>query len=200
MARTKTSSRHTLDPARNPIFKPVGDGPMEYLCLVYQDDQKLTSMPDPELEAIVGACGDWVEDLERNGQHVLSAGLQSVRTAVTVRSRNGKVSATDGPFAETKEHLGGFTLIRARDLNEAVAIASRLPAALTGSVEVRPLLKPDVALSDPLDRKIGAAIRRVTGEANASASGDSGRSTGREVSTPRDRVRSAGRQPSSRDR
>jgi len=164
MARDKTRSTLALDPAQNRTIAPVGTGPMEYLCLVYQDDKKLAAMPDAELDTIVGGCTGWVEDLERNGQHVLSAGLQSVRTAVTVRNRNGKVSATDGPFAETKEHLGGFTIIRARDLNEAIAIASKLPAALIGSVEVRPLLKPDVPLSDPLDRKIAESIRRCYGE------------------------------------
>ena len=168
MARTKASSKRALEAAHNPTLTPVGDGPMEYLCLVYQDDKKLAAMADAELDSIVGGCTGWVEDLERNGQHVLSAGLQSVRTAVTVRSRNGKISATDGPFAETKEHLGGFTIIRARDLNEAIAIASKLPAALTGSVEVRPLLKPDVALSDSLDRKIAASIRRCVGESDTS--------------------------------
>jgi hypothetical protein len=168
MARVKYVSKRVLDPAHNPTVTPVGDGPMEYLCLVYQEDRKLAAMADAELDAIVSGCTGWVEDLERNGAHVLSAGLQSVRTAVTVRSRNGKISATDGPFAETKEHLGGFTIIRARDLNEAIAIASKLPAALTGSVEVRPLLKPDIALTDPLDRKIAASIRRCVGESDTS--------------------------------
>jgi len=168
MARTQTARKRPLDPAQNPTVTPVGDGPMEYLCLVYQDDKKLAAMADAELDAIVSGCTDWLEDLERNGLHVLSAGLQSVRTAVTVRGRNGKISATDGPFAETKEHLGGFTIIRARDLNEAIAIASKLPAALIGSVEVRPLLKPDIALDVPLDRKIAASIRRCVGESDTS--------------------------------
>ena len=168
MARAKNPSKRALDPAQNLTLAPAGDGPMEYLCLVYHEDRKLSAMADAELDAIVSGCTGWVEDLERNGQHVLSAGLQSVRTAVTVRSRNGKVSATDGPFAETKEHLGGFTIIRARDLNEAIAIASKLPAALTGSVEVRPLMKPDITLSDALDRKIAASIRRYVGESDTS--------------------------------
>src|SRR5262249_10998786 len=168
MARTQAARKRALDPTQNPTVTPVGDGPMEYLCLVYQDDRKLTAMADAELDSIVDGCTGWVEDLERNGQHVLSAGLQSVRTAVTVRSRNGRISATGGPFEETKEHLGGFTIIRARDLNEAIAIASKLPAALTGSIEVRPLLKPDIALDDPLDRKIAASIRRCVGESDTS--------------------------------
>src|ERR1700739_2955263 len=98
MARHKTASKRGLDPAQNPTLTPVGAGPTEYLCLVYQNDKKLQAMADAELDAIVSGCADWVEDLERNGQHVLSAGLQSVHTAVTVRSRNSKISATDRPF------------------------------------------------------------------------------------------------------
>jgi hypothetical protein len=72
---------------------------------------------------------------------------------------------TDGPFAETKEHLGGFTLLRARDLNEAIQLASRLPAARIGSVEVRPVLEATADLTDPSDRKIAAALRRSDREA-----------------------------------
>jgi hypothetical protein len=161
------AAKHAFDPSLNPTLKPVGDGAMEYLCTVYQDEEKLAALPEGELEAIVAGCIAWVAALERTGQHVLSAGLQSARTAVTVRSRNGKVSATDGPFAETKEQLGGFTIIRARDLNEAIAAAAKLPAARTGSVEVRPLMKPDVAPSDALDRKVAAAIRRCTAAGEA---------------------------------
>jgi hypothetical protein len=163
MARTQAPSKPRLDPLLNPTLAPVGDGAMQYLCVVYQDDEKLAALSDAELDSIVGSCIAWVENLEQSGHHVLSAGLQSTHTAVTVRSRNGKVSSTDGPFAETKEHLGGFTIIRARDLNEAIAIAAKLPAAITGSVEVRPLMKPDVELADALDRRIAGAIRRCVG-------------------------------------
>src|SRR5437868_14083453 len=136
MARPQSASKPQHDPSLDPTLKPVGDGAMEYLCLIYQDDNKLAALSDSELDSIMGGCIGWTEDLEQNGHHVLCAGLQSVHTAVTVRNRNGKISATDGPFAETKEHLGGFALIRARDLNEAIAIASKLPAAIIGSVEV----------------------------------------------------------------
>jgi hypothetical protein len=170
MARTQARSKPQLDPSLNPTLAPVGDSAMQYLCLVYQDDKKIAALSDSELDSMVGGCIAWTEDLEQSGHHVLCAGLQSVHTAVTVRNRNGKVSATDGPFAETKEHLGGFTIIRARDLNEAIAIASKLPAAITGSVEVRPLMKPDVDLTDALDRRIAGAIRRCVGEAAASIS------------------------------
>ena len=135
---------------------------MQYLCLVYHEEKKLEALTDDELAATVADCIGWTEELVRGGHHVASAGLQCVRTATTVRNRNGKVTITDGPFAETKEFLGGFTLIDARDLNEAIQIASKHPAARVGTVEVRPLLKPDLVMVDPLDRKIGAAVRRAS--------------------------------------
>jgi ketosteroid isomerase-like protein len=135
-------------------------GASKYLCLVYQEEKKLAAMPQGELDALVADCIDWVDDLDKSGRHVCTAGLQSFRIATTVRSRNGQVSTVDGPFTETKEQLGGFTLITARDFNEALQIASKLPAARTGSVEVRPVLAYDADLTDPVDRKVAAAIRR----------------------------------------
>jgi hypothetical protein len=170
---SQAQSRHAFDPSLNPTLAPVGERGMEYLCIVYHEDAKLAALPEAELRDIVRGTIAWVADLERNGRHVLSAGLQSVATAVTVRNRNGTISTTDGPFAETKEHFGGFTILRARDLNEAIAIASRLPATLIGSVEVRPLLKPDVALTTALDRKISTAILQCMSEAGASVAGKS---------------------------
>ncbi len=117
-------------------------------------------MSERDLGAFMGECGAWVEELEEGGRHVSSLGLQSVRTATTVRQRGGKVSLTDGPFAETKEQLGGFTLLDARDLNEALQMAARLPAARIGSVEVRPVLEPGAEFTTALDRKIGSAMER----------------------------------------
>jgi hypothetical protein len=133
---------------------------MRYICLVYHDEQQLEALSSGELEALVEQCGAWVEDLQKGGRHVFSAGLQCIRTATTLRRRNGTLATTDGPFAETKEFLGGFTIIDARDLNEAIQLASKLPAARIGSIEVRPVLEPDAESTDPLDRKLGAAIRR----------------------------------------
>jgi hypothetical protein len=133
---------------------------MQYICLVYHEEEKLKALSAAELEALVGECGAWVEDLIQGGHHVFSAGLQSVRSATTLRQRGGQLAVTDGPFAETKEFLGGFTLLNARDLNEALQLASRLPAVRLGSVEVRPVLEPNAGLTDPLDRKIAAAIYR----------------------------------------
>lgn len=133
---------------------------MQYMCLVYHEEQKLAALSQAQMDGLVGACIGWVEELEKGGHHVFSAGLQSPRSATTVRHRDGKANFTDGPFAETKEFLGGFTLINARDLNEALQLASKFPAARIGSMEVRPVLDPSGTLNSPLDQKIGAAIRR----------------------------------------
>jgi hypothetical protein len=132
---------------------------MKYACLVYHEEKKLDSLSAAQLAAIIGECGAWVEDLQRRGHHVFSAALQSVRTATTVRNQSGQQSLTDGPFAETKEFLGGFTIITAKDLNEAIQLVSKFPAWRIGSVEIRPVLEPNAELTDPLDRKIEAAIR-----------------------------------------
>ena len=132
----------------------------KYLILVYHDEAKLAALSQEQLDALVVECGEWVDDLHKSGRHVASAALQSPRTATTVSRRNGKIWTTDGPYAETKEQLGGFTLITASDLNEAIQIASRLPVVKMGSVEVRPLLDPDDNPSDPIDRKVAIAFRR----------------------------------------
>jgi hypothetical protein len=138
---------------------------MKYICLVYHEENNMRALPDDELTALVDECGEWIDDLEKGRHHVYSAGLQSIRTAATIRRRNGSVTVTDGPFTETKEFLGGFTLIEARDMNEAIRLASKLPAARIGSIEVRPVLTPDLETDDPLDHKIAESIRRsVHGE------------------------------------
>jgi hypothetical protein len=105
---------------------------MKYLCLVYLEKDKWSAVPDREC----AECGDAFRD-----RGVLLGGepLQPVETAATVRVRNGKVSITDGPFAETKEQLAGFYLLEARDLNEAIQLASKIPPARAGSIEVRPV-------------------------------------------------------------
>ena len=107
---------------------------MKYLCLVYLEERKLGDVPDSDCKA----CG---EELRKNGHHIAAEALQSVHTATTVRVRNGKVSVTDGPFAETKEQIGGFFLINARDLNEAIQVASKFPSVRFGSMEVRPVME-----------------------------------------------------------
>lgn len=105
---------------------------MKYLCLVYGEENLMQAMPDDE-------CIEYVEALQHGGHHVAAEALQPVHTATTVRVRHGKVSITDGPFAETREQLAGFYLVEARDLNEAIQIAAKIPPAQVGSVEVRPI-------------------------------------------------------------
>jgi len=112
---------------------------MKYICLAYEEETTLNALSTEEWTALRKETLDYVDELRNNG-HLLSAEpLQSVKTASTVRVRGGKVSITDGPFAETKETLGGFFLINARDLNEAIQIASKWPSARLGSIEVRPI-------------------------------------------------------------
>jgi hypothetical protein len=105
---------------------------MKYLCLVYGDEKQLADMGDRE-------CLAFDADLRRRGQCLASEALESVATAATVRVRNGRLSVSDGPFAETKEQLAGFYLIEARDLNEAIQVAGKIPPAGVGCIEVRPV-------------------------------------------------------------
>ena len=105
---------------------------MKYLCLVYLEGQKLHAVPDRECQN----CGDGFRE---RGVLLAAEALQPTETAATVRVRNGKVSVTDGPFAETKEQLAGFYLLDARDLNDAIQMAAKIPPAREGSVEVRPV-------------------------------------------------------------
>ena len=112
---------------------------MKYLCLIYDEEKKRDTISKTELDAIVGEYFALTTDLRSSGHHIASEPLQSVATAKTVRIRNSRMLVTDGPFAETKEQLGGFYLIDARDMNEAVTIAGRIPSARSGSIEVRPI-------------------------------------------------------------
>lgn len=105
---------------------------MKYLCLVYGDEKMMESIDDAE-------CIAHGESLRESGLYIAAEALQSVQTATTVRVRHGKTSITDGPFAETKEQLAGFYLIEARDLNDAIRVASKIPPARVGSIEVRPI-------------------------------------------------------------
>ena len=112
---------------------------MKYLCLIYLEEEKLDAMPKSEFDALAREHLALDEELQKSGHFIVAEALQSVQTATTVRVRNGRLSTTDGPFAETKEQLGGFFLINARDLNEAHQVASRMPSARIGSIEVRPI-------------------------------------------------------------
>ncbi|NUO80478.1 YciI family protein [candidate division KSB1 bacterium] len=112
---------------------------MKYMCLAYEEENYLNALSKGEWDALRVETLTYLEELQKNGYLIAAEPLQSVRTATTVRVRGGKASITDGPFAETKETLGGFFLINARDLNEAIQVASRWPSARFGSIEVRPV-------------------------------------------------------------
>ena len=113
---------------------------MKYLCLIYDEEKQMEAMPKEEVDAFLGEYRALTEELVGNGQMVAVEALHPVRMATSLRIRNGRMSTTDGPFAETKEQLGGFYLIEARDLNDAIQLAARIPSARTGSVEVRPVV------------------------------------------------------------
>ena len=112
---------------------------MKYLCLVYLDEKVLEGLTDRERAALVDDSLDYDDVLRKSGHLVLASALQPVRTAATVRPRDGKVLVTDGPFAETREQLGGFLLIEARDRDEAIQVISKVPVARLGGIEVRPV-------------------------------------------------------------
>jgi hypothetical protein len=112
---------------------------MKYLCLAYEEEKVLNARSRDEWGALRTETLEYVESLRATGQLLSAEPLQSARTAATVRVRSGKLTTTDGPFAETREHLGGFFLIEARDMNEAIQVASRWPSARLGSIEVRPI-------------------------------------------------------------
>ncbi len=111
---------------------------MKYLCLVYLDEANWSACPDRD-------CVEFASELAGSGRLIAAEPLQPAHTATTVRVRNGKAALFDGPFAETKELLAGFYLIEAKDLNQALLIAARIPPAKYGSVEVRPVRALDVA-------------------------------------------------------
>jgi hypothetical protein len=113
---------------------------MRYLCLIYENETAWEALPPAESEAIMNEYFQFTDDIRKNGKYVAGEALQPTASATTVRVRNGKVSTTDGPFAETKEQLGGFYLIEATDLNDAIQVASRIPSARLGSIEIRPVI------------------------------------------------------------
>src|SRR5215475_1307279 len=112
---------------------------MKYICLVYLVEKEMSEMTKKESDACTEESLAYDGALRRSGHFVAAHALQPVEAATTIRVRNGKLFTTDGPFAETKEQLGGFLLIEARDLNEAMQVAARIPLARRGSIEVRPI-------------------------------------------------------------
>ncbi|MDN5849607.1 MAG: YciI family protein [Nitrococcus sp.] len=119
---------------------------MKYLCLAYEQEETLNALTPSEWESLRAETLSYVETLRESGRLVATEALQSARSASKLQVRNGKLSVTDGPFAETKEQLGGFFLIEAKDFNEAIQVASKWPSARLGTIEVRPIepaLRPE---------------------------------------------------------
>ena len=114
---------------------------MKYLCLIYDDETFWEKLSKQELDQWMGEFNAFSQDIRQSGHYLGGNPLQPTSAATTVRVRNGKTSATDGPFAETREQLGGYYLIEARDLNDALQVAARIPSARIGSIEVRPIMQ-----------------------------------------------------------
>jgi hypothetical protein len=112
---------------------------MKFMFTIHHDEKVLDAMPEKEMQALVDSAIEYAEELRRNGHYVASNALQRPGTARTIRVQAGKVSTTIGPFAETKEQLGGFFVIEAKDMDEACSIAARFPPARVAVIEVRPV-------------------------------------------------------------
>jgi hypothetical protein len=113
---------------------------MKYMCLIYDVEGVWDGLPEDERNAVYEEYGAFTQSLHDSGAYVSADQLQPIATATTVRVRNGETLVTDGPFAETKEQLGGYYLVEAKDVDEALKIAERIPSARYGSVEVRPVV------------------------------------------------------------
>ena len=117
---------------------------MKYLLMIFENEQQWASVSAAERQGIYAEYGTLIQSIVQSGHYVAGHQLQPTSTATTVRVRDGKPLFTDGPFAETREQLGGFFLVEANDLDEATAIAARIPSARTGSIEVRPVMPPEM--------------------------------------------------------
>lgn len=114
---------------------------MKYMLLIHHDEQAWDKLSDAERQPILGEFRQLAQQLSSSGQYLAGAPLRPTSTATSVRLRNGKRLVTDGPFAETREQLGGYFLIDAKDLDEATGIAARIPTARRGTIEVRPVVE-----------------------------------------------------------
>jgi hypothetical protein len=112
---------------------------MKYLCMIFYDEKKHTAMIEPEEQALTDEALEYDDVMRKGGHYVTSGALEHVDAATTLRMREGRLSITDGPFAETNEQIGGFIVIEARDLNEAIQVASQIPPVRLGGVEIRPI-------------------------------------------------------------
>jgi hypothetical protein len=113
---------------------------MKYLLLIYENEADFAGMSEAEQGKVFGEYHAFTNDIKKKGHYIGGEALQPVSTATTVRVKGGKTLTTDGPFAETREQLGGFYLVDAKDLDEAIGLAARIPGARTGSIEVRPIM------------------------------------------------------------
>lgn len=127
------------EPTNTAALWPPLELVMQYMLLIYENEKNWADMSPAAAGAVIADYNTFTKGVRESGHFKAGDALQSVSTATTVRVRDGKTVATDGPFAETREQLGGYYLIEAKDLDEARAIAARIPAAKTGSIEVRPV-------------------------------------------------------------
>jgi len=113
---------------------------MKYMLLIYHDEQNWTTQSEAEHQQIYGEYRDLIQQLQAKGQYLAGDQLQPATTASSVRVRDGKPLVTDGPFAETREQIGGFFMVEAEDIAEAARIAAQIPSARTGAIEIRPVV------------------------------------------------------------
>ncbi|MBX3156235.1 MAG: YciI family protein [Deltaproteobacteria bacterium] len=113
---------------------------MQYMLIIYDEEKVWDDMPEAERNQLFGEYMEFTADIKKSGHFVAGDALQPIRTATTLRIRDGKTTNTDGPFAETREQLGGFYIVEAKDLDEARKIAARIPSARIGSIEIRPVM------------------------------------------------------------
>jgi hypothetical protein len=136
---------------------------MKFICLGYADESKMSSMSPDEISAVVEECFAYDDELRRGGHFAGGEALQSAKNAVTVRMRGGRVDVTDGPYAETKEQIGGILILEARDLNHAIALMSKHPGVKFGPFEIRPADEAFNALIDArgeeLKQKLGRMLK-----------------------------------------
>ena len=114
---------------------------MKYMLMIHTDEKQWNAIPDSQKQQIYGEYRQLIDELRAKGKYLAGSQLQSIATSTSVRVREGKRLVTDGPFAETREQLGGYFLVEAANLDEAIEIAARIPSARTGTIEVRPLVE-----------------------------------------------------------
>ena len=134
---------------------------MKYVCLGFIDEKKFESIPQEELQRMMDECFAYDDELRRGGHFIGGEALDTVRNAVTLRMKDGEVAVTDGPYAETKETLGGILLLEARDLNHAIALMSKHPGVRIGPFEIRPA---DETINRLCAERAEAIAREMGGE------------------------------------